>query len=277
METILKIQDLHKSFDDKEILKGINLEIKKGEIISIIGPSGSGKSTLLRCINMLNTPTSGSIIYNDIDITKSPKQLDSIRTKIGMVFQQFNLFNNKTVLENIILAPVLIKTRKLRKNKLFNFFLPFTNLFRKNKLEKREINTTKKEIKEQEINNAYELLNRIGLSDKANVYPSTLSGGQKQRIAIVRTLAMNPKVILFDEPTSALDPEMVKEVLDLMKQIAKRNITMIIVTHEMAFAKEVADKVIFMDEGKILEMGTPEEVFDHPKEPRTKEFFSKVL
>ena len=274
---MIEVINLTKSYDTLNVLNGVTVKIEDGEKVAVIGPSGSGKSTFLRCLNCLEDPTSGQIIFDGVDIADMKVDINIQRQKIGMVFQQFNLFNNKTVLENIILAPVLIKTRKLRKNKLFNFFLPFTNLFRKNKLEKREINTTKKEIKEQEINNAYELLNRIGLSDKANVYPSTLSGGQKQRIAIVRTLAMNPKVILFDEPTSALDPEMVKEVLDLMKQIAKRNITMIIVTHEMAFAKEVADKVIFMDEGKILEMGTPEEVFDHPKEPRTKEFFSKVL
>lgn len=274
---MIEVINLTKSYDTLNVLNGVTVKIEDGEKVAVIGPSGSGKSTFLRCLNCLEDPTSGQIIFDGVDIADMKVDINIQRQKIGMVFQQFNLFNNKTVLENIILAPVLIKTRKLRNNKLFNFFLPFTNLFRKNKLEKREINTTKNEIKEQEINNAYELLNRIGLRDKANVYPSTLSGGQKQRIAIVRTLAMNPKVILFDEPTSALDPEMVKEVLDLMKQIAKRNITMIIVTHEMAFAKEVADKVIFMDEGKILEMGTPEEVFDHPKEPRTKEFFSKVL
>ena len=274
---MIEVINLTKSYDTLNVLNGVTVKIEDGEKVAVIGPSGSGKSTFLRCLNCLEDPTSGQIIFDGVDIADMKVDINIQRQNIGMVFQQFNLFNNKTVLENIILAPVLIKTRKLRKNKLFNFFLPFTNLFRKNKLEKREINTTKKEIKEQEINNAYELLNRIGLSDKANVYPSTLSGGQKQRIAIVRTLAMNPKVILFDEPTSALDPEMVKEVLDLMKQIAKRNITMIIVTHEMAFAKEVADKVIFMDEGKILEMGTPDEVFEHPKEPRTKEFFSKVL
>jgi len=274
---MIEVINLTKSYDTLNVLNGVTVKIEDGEKVAVIGPSGSGKSTFLRCLNCLEDPTSGQIIFDGVDIADMKVDINIQRQKIGMVFQQFNLFNNKTVLENIILAPVLIKTRKLRKNKLFNFFLPFTNLFRKNKLEKRKINTIKNEIKEQEINNAYELLNRIGLSDKANVYPSTLSGGQKQRIAIVRTLAMNPKVILFDEPTSALDPEMVKEVLDLMKQIAKRNITMIIVTHEMAFAKEVADKVIFMDEGKILEMGTPEEVFDHPKEQRTKEFFSKVL
>ena len=274
---MIEVINLTKSYETLNVLNGVTVKIEDGEKVAVIGPSGSGKSTFLRCLNCLEDPTSGQIIFDGVDITNMKVDINIQRQKIGMVFQQFNLFNNKTVLENIILAPVLIKTRNLRKNKLFNFFLPLTNLFRKTKLDKIEINTTKKEIKEQEINNAFELLERIGLSDKANVYPSTLSGGQKQRIAIVRTLAMNPKVILFDEPTSALDPEMVKEVLDLMKQIATKNITMIIVTHEMAFAKEVADKIIFMDEGKILEMGTPEEVFDNPKETRTKEFFSKVL
>lgn len=274
---MIEVINLTKSYGTLNVLNGVTVNILDGEKVAVIGPSGSGKSTFLRCLNCLEDPTSGQIIFNGVDIADMKVDINIQRQKIGMVFQQFNLFNNKTVLENIILAPVLIKTRNLRKNKLFNFFLPLTNLFRKNKLNKVEITTTKQEIKDKEIHNAYDLLSRIGLSDKANVYPSTLSGGQKQRIAIVRTLAMNPEVILFDEPTSALDPEMVKEVLDLMKQIAQRNITMVIVTHEMAFAKEVADKVIFMDEGKILEIGTPEEVFDNPKEQRTKEFFSKVL
>ena len=197
METILKIQDLHKSFDDKEILKGINLEIKKGEIISIIGPSGSGKSTLLRCINMLNIPTSGSIIYNDIDITKSPKQLDSIRTKIGMVFQQFNLFNNVNVIKNCTMAP--IKVLKINKDIAKETALKYLDL--------------------------------VGMKDFASVHVNTLSGGQKQRVAIARTLTMQPEIILFDEPTSALDPEMVGEVLDVIKKLTKEGITLIIVTH----------------------------------------------
>ena len=274
---MIEVINLTKSYDDLNVLNGVNVTIKDGEKIAVIGPSGSGKSTFLRCLNCLEDPTSGQIIFDGVDIADMKVDINVQRQKIGMVFQQFNLFNNKTVLENIILAPVLIKTRALRKEQIFNFFLPLSNLFRKEKRERIEILTSKKEIIEKETNNAYELLNRIGLKDKADAYPSTLSGGQKQRIAIVRTLAMNPKVILFDEPTSALDPEMVKEVLDLMTRIAKRNITMIIVTHEMAFAKEVADKIIFMDQGKILEMGTPEEVFDNPKEERTKEFFSKVL
>ncbi len=274
---MIEVINLTKSYGTLNVLNGVSIEINDGEKIAVIGPSGSGKSTFLRCLNCLEDPTSGQIIFDGVDITDMKVDINIQRQKIGMVFQQFNLFNNKTVLENIILAPVLIKTRKLRKDKMFNFFLPLINLFKTEKIEKRIITTTKKEIIEQEKYNAMDLLGRIGLLDKANVYPSTLSGGQKQRIAIVRTLAMNPKVILFDEPTSALDPEMVKEVLDLMKKVAKRNITMIVVTHEMAFAKEVADKVIFMDQGKILEMGTPIEIFENPKEQRTKEFFSKVL
>lgn len=241
METILTIKDLHKSFDNNEILKGINLEIKKGEIISIIGPSGSGKSTLLRCINMLNIPTSGEIIYNGIDITKSAKQLDSIRTKIGMVFQQFNLFNNVNVIKNCTLAP--IKVLKINK----------------------DVAKAK----------ALELLDLVGMKDYANAHVNTLSGGQKQRVAIARTMAMNPEVILFDEPTSALDPEMVGEVLDVIKKLTKEGITLIIVTHEMAFAKEISDRVIFMDDGVIVESGTSSEVFDNPKNDRTKSFLSR--
>ena len=241
METILTIKDLHKSFDKNEILKGINLEIKKGEIISIIGPSGSGKSTLLRCINMLNVPTSGEIIYNDIDITKNPKKLDSIRTKIGMVFQQFNLFNNVNVIKNCTMAPV--KVLKINK----------------------EVAKAK----------ALELLDLVGMKEFANAHVNTLSGGQKQRVAIARTMAMNPEVILFDEPTSALDPEMVGEVLDVIKKLTKEGITLIIVTHEMAFAKEISDRVIFMDEGIIVESGTSSDVFDNPKNDRTKAFLSR--
>ncbi len=241
METILTIKDLHKSFDKNEILKGINLEIKKGEIISIIGPSGSGKSTLLRCINMLNVPTSGEIIYNDIDITKNPKQLDSIRTKIGMVFQQFNLFNNVNVIKNCTMAPV--KVLKINK----------------------EVAKAK----------ALELLDLVGMKEFANAHVNTLSGGQKQRVAIARTMAMNPEVILFDEPTSALDPEMVGEVLDVIKKLTKEGITLIIVTHEMAFAKEISDRVIFMDEGIIVESGTSSDVFDNPKNDRIKAFLSR--
>ena len=241
METILQIKDLHKSFEKTEILKGINLDVKKGEIISIIGPSGSGKSTLLRCINMLNIPTSGNIIYNDIDIVNSPKQLNNIRTKIGMVFQQFNLFNNINVLKNCTIGP--IKVLKVKKDV-----------------------ATKK---------ALELLELVGLKEFSNAQVNTLSGGQKQRVAIARTLAMNPEIILFDEPTSALDPEMVGEVLDVIKSLTNQGITMLIVTHEMAFAKEISDRVVFMDNGNIVELGTPEEIFDNPQNERTKLFLSR--
>lgn len=241
METILQIKELHKSFEKTEILKGISLDIKKGEIISIIGPSGSGKSTLLRCINMLNIPTSGSIIYNDIDITKNPKQLNSIRTKIGMVFQQFNLFNNMNVINNCTVGP-------------------------------RKILKIKKEESEKE---ALELLTLVGMQDFANAHVNTLSGGQKQRVAIARTLAMKPEVILFDEPTSALDPEMVGEVLDVIKALTTKGMTLIIVTHEMAFAKEISDRVVFMDDGNIVEMGTPSDVFDNSQNERTRNFLSR--
>ena len=241
MQTILKINNLHKSFDDKEILKGIDLDIKKGEIISIIGPSGSGKSTLLRCINMLNVPSSGSIIYNDVDITKNTKQLDSIRTKIGMVFQQFNLFNNVNVIKNCTLAPMKV----LKVNK------------------------------DVAKDNALKLLELVGMKEFANAHINTLSGGQKQRVAIARTLAMNPDIILFDEPTSALDPEMVGEVLDVIKKLTLKGITLIIVTHEMAFAKEISDRVIFMDDGIIVESGTSNMIFNNPQNERTKAFLSR--
>ena len=274
---MIEVINLEKGYGDLKVLNGITVKIKDGEKVAVIGPSGSGKSTFLRCLNCLEDPTSGQIIFDGVDIANMKVNINIQRQKMGMVFQQFNLFNNLNVLDNITLAPILLQKRKLRKDQTYNFFLPFINLFKKTKLEKREITTSKKEIIETETKNALELLDRIGLKDKAQVFPSTLSGGQKQRIAIVRTLAMNPKVILFDEPTSALDPEMVKEVLDLIKQIAKRNITMVIVTHEMAFAKEVADTIIFMDQGKILEMGSPIEIFENPKEKRTIEFFSKVL
>lgn len=255
---MIDVINLKKSFGNLHVLRGVNLSVKDGEKVCIIGPSGSGKSTLLYCLNCLTDPTSGEIIYNGEDITNFKVNINHVRESIGMVFQQFNLFKHKTVLQNIILAPVHIQTKYLRKGI-------------------KDFGNSKKEIIERNKQKAMELLEKIGLADKANVYPSTLSGGQQQRIAIVRTLAMNPKLILFDEPTSALDPEMVKEVLDLIKDIAKGNITMIIVTHEMGFAKEVADRVIFMDEGVVLEEGTPNEIFENPKMPRTKEFLSKVL
>lgn len=255
---MIDVINLKKSFGNLHVLRGVNLSVKDGEKVCVIGPSGSGKSTLLYCLNCLTDPSDGEIIYEGKDITDFKVNINEVRESIGMVFQQFNLFKHKTVLENIILAPVHIQTKYLRKGI-------------------KDYGNSKKEIIENNKKYAMDLLEKIGLADKANDYPSTLSGGQQQRIAIVRTLAMKPKLILFDEPTSALDPEMVKEVLDLIKDIAKGNITMIIVTHEMGFAREVADRIIFMDEGIVLEEGTPEEIFDNPKMPRTKEFLSKVL
>lgn len=251
---LVKVCNLQKSFEDLEVLKGVNLDIYNGDIIAIIGPSGCGKSTFLRCVNCLEDPTGGSIFFNGVDIADPKVDINIHRQKIGMVFQQFNLFNNLNVLDNITLAPIMkeMKNRKLT-------------------------GKTKKEIKESAEARARELLKMIGLEEKETAYPSTLSGGQKQRIAIIRALAMNPDVILFDEPTSALDPEMVGEVLDLMKKLAKEGMTMVIVTHEMGFAREVANKAIFMDNGIIEEIGTPAEVFGNPQSPRLKSFLSKVL
>lgn len=277
-ETILKIEGLKKAFGDNEVLKGINLEIQKGEVVVIIGPSGCGKSTFLRCVNCMEDPSGGSIYFDGEDLADMKVDINKHRQHIGMVFQHFNLFNNKTVLENVMLAPnyVQLKERKVVANK--NFKIKVGNLFKK-KEDKIELlpNKTKKEIVAENKEKAMGLLNKIGLADKASVYPSTLSGGQKQRIAIIRALAMEPKVILFDEPTSALDPEMVGEVLDLMKEIANGGMTMLVVTHEMGFAKEVATKVIFMDEGVIKEENSPKEFFENPKDERLKEFLSKVL
>ena len=240
---MIKIKNLNKSFGDIRVLKGIDLEMGKGEIMAIVGPSGSGKSTLLRCINLLEIPTEGEIIFEGTNIADKKVNIDEIRQKIGMVFQNFNLFPHKTVLENITLAPVLLK-----------------------KMSKVEANKKAKY-----------LLERVGLLDKKDVYPAQLSGGQKQRIAIARALAMEPDMMLFDEPTSALDPEMVKEVLDVIKELAEEGMTMAIVTHEMGFAKEVADRVIFVDGGKIVEDDTPEAVFNNPTHPRTQEFLAKIL
>lgn len=240
---MIKVNNLHKSFGKLEVLKGIDINIKKGEVVVVIGPSGSGKSTFLRCLNLLEEPTSGEIIFEDTNITSKENDINKQREKMGMVFQQFNLFNNMNVLENITFAP-----KKLKKLSM-----------------------------EQANDAAMGLLKRVGLQDKASSYPSQLSGGQKQRIAIVRALAMSPDVMLFDEPTSALDPEMVGEVLDVMKELAKEGMTMVVVTHEMGFAKEVGDRIIFMDEGRIMEEASPEEIFTDPKNPRTKDFLSKVL
>ena len=240
---ILEVNDLHKSYGDHEVLKGISTTIKKGDVLALIGPSGCGKSTFLRSLNLLEVPTSGHVLFEGTDMTDASVDINHVREKIGMVFQQFNLFPNMTIRENIMLAPVKLG----------------------------------KMTKEEAAKKAEDLLARIGLADKADAYPAQLSGGQKQRIAIVRSLAMNPDVILFDEPTSALDPEMVGEVLELMKQLAQEGMTMVVVTHEMGFAREVADRVMFVDEGRVKEQGTPEEFFANPKDERLKEFLSKVL
>ncbi len=276
---MIDVINLEKHFGDHRVLNGINVTIEKGDIVVVIGPSGSGKSTFLRCLNCMEDPTGGQVIFNGVDIADVKVDINVHRRHMGMVFQHFNLYNNKTVLQNIMLAPVHVRCQDLRKKKRANLFLPVTNLFR-GKDEKKEpyvIETSKSQIVKEAKEQAMSLLRRIGLEDKADVYPSTLSGGQKQRVAIVRSLAMNPDVILFDEPTSALDPEMVGEVLDLMKSLADEGMTMIIVTHEMGFAKEVANRVLFIDEGRILEEGPPEEFFGNPKNPRLKEFLSKVL
>ena len=276
---MIDVINLEKKFGDNMVLNKINVTIEKGDIMVIIGPSGSGKSTFLRCLNCMEDPTGGQIIFNGVDIADVKVDINIHRRHMGMVFQHFNLFNNKTVIQNIMMAPVYVQCQDLRKAKRKNSWIKFTNIFRKadRKQELIPIITTKAEITHNARENAISLLKRIGLEDKADVYPSTLSGGQKQRVAIVRSLAMNPDVILFDEPTSALDPEMVGEVLDLMKSLAKEGMTMVIVTHEMGFAREVANKVIFIDEGQILESASPEEFFGNPKNPRLREFLSKVL
>ncbi|MBE6613539.1 MAG: amino acid ABC transporter ATP-binding protein [Ruminococcaceae bacterium] len=275
---MIDVIDLKKSFGKLNVLNGITVKIEKGEVVCVIGPSGSGKSTFLRCLNCMEDPTGGKIIFHDVNIADMKVDINVHRRKMGMVFQQFNLFNNKTVIENIMLSPVHLGISDLRRAKLHNFFLPFTNLFRgKKKQQPVAITTDKKQIKAEARETALRLLERIGLSDKANVYPSTLSGGQKQRVAIVRALAMNPDVILFDEPTSALDPEMVGEVLDLMKELAADGMTMVVVTHEMGFAREVANRILFIDQGIILEQNTPAEFFANPTHPRTRDFLSKVL
>lgn len=277
-DTLLSIKNLQKSFGDNDVLKGIDLDIEAGEVVVIIGPSGCGKSTFLRCVNCMEDPTGGSIIFDGEDLADMKVDINKHRRNIGMVFQHFNLFNNKNVIDNITLAPNHIKISDRNKQARRNFFTKIANLFRKPE-DKKTIEPLKsvKEIKAENRKKAFELLGKIGLEDKAETYPSTLSGGQKQRIAIIRALAMDPEVLLFDEPTSALDPEMVGEVLDLIKEIAREGMTMIVVTHEMGFAKEVATRVIFMDDGVIKEENPPEEFFENPQNPRLKEFLSKVL
>lgn len=275
---MIDVINLRKSFGDTEVLKGIDITINKGDIVAVIGPSGSGKSTFLRCLNCMEDPSGGNIIFNGVDIADMSVNINVHRRHMGMVFQHFNLFNNKTVLQNIMMAPVYLRCQDLKKAKRKNSRTRFGNLFRGGKTkELLPVTQTNEQIKSEVREQAMELLKRIGLEDKADVYPSTLSGGQKQRIAIVRSLAMDPDVILFDEPTSALDPEMVGEVLELMKQLAGDGMTMVVVTHEMGFAREVANRVVFMDEGQIKEEGEPEEFFGNPKEPRLKEFLSKIL
>ncbi len=276
---MIDVINLEKHFGDNKVLNGISLTIEKGDIMVVIGPSGSGKSTFLRCLNCMEDPTGGQIIFNGTDIANPKVNINIHRRHMGMVFQHFNLFNNKTVIQNIMLAPVHVRLRQLRSDRRSNFFTRITNIFRKADTKKALISVTDRrssiisECREQAVH----LLERIGLEDKADAYPSTLSGGQKQRVAIVRSLAMNPDVILFDEPTSALDPEMVGEVLDLMKDLAEEGMTMIVVTHEMGFAREVANKVIFIDNGQILESAPPEDFFGNPKHPRLREFLAKVL
>lgn len=264
---MIEVVNLTKSFGDLQVLKGIDLTIEQGEKVVIIGPSGSGKSTLLRCLNCMEDPTSGQVLYHGVDLTDMKVDINEQRQNIGMVFQHFNLFNNMTVLDNITLAPILTQKKQMRKQK---------RSAKKSGASEAPLKSTA-QIKADAKENALKLLERIGLSDKAGAYPSQLSGGQKQRVAIVRSLAMNPDVMLFDEPTSALDPEMVGEVLDVMKDLAKSGMTMVVVTHEMGFAREVGDRVLFMDDGKILEQGTPDAVFNHPQNPRLQEFLSKVL
>lgn len=273
---MIEVINLNKNYGDLKVLQDISFTVEKGEKIAIIGPSGSGKSTLLRCLNFMEEASSGSIVFEGINLTEQHTKLDLHRQRMGMVFQQFNLFNNKTVLENIMMAPLHVRLSKLRKTKRRNLFLKAGNIFRKDKKDLIELVTTVSKIKDEVQAQSIKLLKRIGLEDKKDVYPSTLSGGQKQRIAIIRALAMNPKVILFDEPTSSLDPEMVGEVLDLIKSLADEGMTMLIVTHEMGFAKEVASRVLFMDDGRIAEDSSPELLFTNPRNSRTREFLSKV-
>ncbi len=274
---ILSVRNLQKDFANLRVLNGIDLDITNGEVITVIGPSGCGKSTFLRCLNCMEDPTGGSIFFQGVDIADVRVNINTHREKIGMVFQQFNLFNNKTVIDNIMLAPVYVGLRNIKTAKRKNLKIKFLNLFRKEKLPLIPITQTPAEVKNNAREQALRLLKRINLEEKANDYPSTLSGGQKQRIAIIRALAMNPKVMLFDEPTSALDPEMVGEVLEVMKRLAQSGMTMVVVTHEMGFAKEVGSRILFMDEGVIMEQGTPDDIFNSPQNDRTRDFLSKVL
>lgn len=275
---MIEVINLKKNFGDAKILKDINITINKGDIVAVLGPSGSGKSTFLRCLNCMEDPTAGSIIFKGVDIADMKVDINVHRRHMGMVFQHFNLFNNKTVLQNVMMAPAYLKCKDLKKAKRRNRMIAAGNLFRgANKQELIPVTKTKDQIMKETRAQALELLKRIGLDDKADAYPSTLSGGQKQRVAIIRSLAMDPDVILFDEPTSALDPEMVGEVLELMKELARDGMTMVVVTHEMGFAREVASRVIFMDEGQIKEEAPPQEFFTNPKDPRLKEFLSKIL
>jgi len=272
-ENLIVVTDLCKSFGDNSVLKNISTTIRKGEKVVVIGPSGSGKSTFLRCLNCMEDPTSGSIIFGGEDLADPKVDINVHRRKMGMVFQHFNLFANKTVIENIMMAPVYVAKKSIKKQKRDNLLI-------KLHLKKGEavpVTSSLADIKAQEKEKALELLRRIGLEEKADAYPSSLSGGQKQRVAIVRSLAMEPDVILFDEPTSALDPEMVGEVLELMKELADQGMTMVVVTHEMGFAREVGTRIVFMDEGRFVEEATPEEFFANPKSERAKEFLSKVL
>ena len=274
---ILEAKNIKKSFEGKEVLSGIDLKVYEGETVVILGTSGSGKSTFLRCLNCMEDPDSGSIYFDGDDIADFKIDINKHRENMGMVFQQFNLFNNKTVIKNITLAPNHLQIKRLMAAKWRELVKSFLNIFKKEKEPVEKNEATIKSIKAENEAKAIELLRKIGLEEKANVYPANLSGGQKQRVAIVRALAMDPEILLFDEPTSALDPEMVGEVLDLMKDLAKEGMTMVIVTHEMGFAREVADRIVFIDEGKIKADGTPSEIFDSPKDERLKEFLSKVL
>ncbi len=274
---MINVSHLSKSYEaGKLILDDVSIHIEEGEKLVIIGPSGCGKSTFLRCLNCMEDPTAGSIIFQGQDLADFSVDINLARRHIGMVFQQFNLFHNKTVLQNITLAPIRVGMEERRAALRKNLRIRIGNYFRKDKAILLPVRS-KGEIKEAATEKAKELLKKIGLENKASVYPATLSGGQKQRIAIIRALAMEPKVMLFDEPTSALDPEMVGEVRDLIKKLADTGMTMVIVTHEMGFAREVATRVCFMDGGKIKESGSPEEVFDHPQDSRLKEFLSKVV